>query len=195
MALPHGKRIWAGVSLLLSTAGLAAVVIASRSPQNIFSKAWSGVETNLANLGLVKPTQPNPLLGLPEDNSAKTLFTRLHVLYWDAEAQNIDIPQFNVKGVAFVKYDPAVNSTFIFSRLENMPLPEGKALRLWLAQNVSTYTRAGIAQFVSENGQPVAYSVFSGQGDLRSYQELLFSYDPPDPDIARPQLVVLSLRF
>lgn len=195
MALPHGKRIWAGMSLLLSTLGLVVVVVVAQSPQNIFSRAWSGFQADLANLGLVKPTQPNPLQGLPDDNSAKTLFTRLHFFYWDAEAQNIDIPQFNIRGVAFVKYDPAVDSTFIFSRLENMPPPEGKALRLWLAKNVSTYTRAGIAQFVSENGQPVAYSVFSGQGDLRSYQELLFSYDPPDPEITRPQLVVLSLRF
>lgn len=193
MALPHGKRIWAGMSLLLSTLGLAAVVMASRSPQNIFSRAWSGITTNIETLrlqlGLAPEASP-----LPTSAKSKDLYAKLTAAYPTAETAAIDLPALKVSGQAMMEYNRAIGQTMVWSRLDNLPRPAGKFVRLWL-RNEQGYTPAGISEFVAEGETAAAYSVFVREGNLEAeYQDLILSYDS-DINAVSPEAPVVTLKF
>lgn len=137
----------------------------------------------------------NPLFSVKErPDSAKTLFHRLSRTYWDAVTINVSSPEFDVRGVAQIKYDQGLNKTLIFAAIKNLPLVENKTARLWLAKNISEYLPAGVFEFAAEAGDPVGYSVFSDDGDLRNYEEILMSYDSTT-DIEKPESVVLREKI
>ena len=77
--------------------------------------------------------------------------------------------------MAFLKYDEKLKKTFVFTRIEN--LPYSKLIRLWLNKELGSYRAVGLVDFVSEQDKLVGYSVFVDDEDLRTYKDLLFSYD------------------
>lgn len=179
------------------------------------SKAWSGAKVNVANVRIatgLAPRQPGRLANLATDSNAARLFHQLTRTYWDAQVQNIVVSETltqvvstdqtiteantTVQGVAFLAYDPTQNSSFVFSRVEGLPTPYGSVLQLWLTRDGVSFTRVGVAEFVEEAGVPVAYSVFTAEGDLRGQTtaNLLFSYDI-SMGVESPELIVISLYF
>mgnify|MGYP001570109889 CR=1 FL=1 len=193
MILPERRKFWAGVSLLLSTLGLVAVVMASRNPQNIFSRAWSGITTNIETLrlqlGLVPEVSP-----LPEAAKSKDLYEKLTATYPTAEKAAIDLPALQISGQAWMEYNRAIKQTMVWSRIANLPRPAGKFVRLWL-KNGEAYTPVGIAEWVKEDEVAVAYSVFVRQGNLEAeYQDLVVSYDST-LESAGPEAPVVTLKF
>ncbi|MBI2010325.1 MAG: hypothetical protein HYS86_04095 [Candidatus Chisholmbacteria bacterium] len=204
--------------------GTAWVVRSTPQIGILAGRAWSGAQVNLANVRQaagVGPRQPGRLASLatqsPSTGSGRAretarLFHELTRIYWDAEVQNISaaetltqvvspdqrVSEANkvVQGVAFLAYDPELDSSFVFSRVEGLPTPYGSVLQLWLTRDAVTYTPVGVAGFVEEGGAPVAYSVFTAEGDLRgdSTLNLLFSYDI-SLGVESPELIVISLYF
>lgn len=194
MVLPRSKRVLAGMSLLLSMVGLVAVVMASRSPQNIFSKAWSGVTANVELLQSRLGLTPSPVASLPTQAKSKDVYDRLVKAYPRAEIQDVDLPAIDIRGRAYLHYAPLIDKTYVFSRIENLPLLEGKFVRLWLTDNQS-YLPVGISEFVQENNRAVAYSVFVKPGDVRAnYKELVLSYES-STQTAVPTTGFLNLKF
>jgi len=193
MMLPERRKFWAGVSLLLSTLGLVAVVMLAGQPQNIFSKAWSGVITNIANLRLQLGLAPE-VSPLPGAAKSKDLYEKLTATYPTAEKAAIDLPALQISGQALMEYNRAIKQTLVWSRIANLPRPAGKFVRLWL-KNGEAYTPAGIAEWVREGEVEVVYSVFVRQGNLEAeYQDLVVSYDSV-MDALSPEAPVVTLKF
>lgn len=175
-------------------------VVLAQNPQNLLSRAWSGVVVNverLRDLGQKRDVNPAGVASEDEPNSSRLLFHKLNRTYYDAEVQNILEPAVGVTGVAFLKYDEALNRTFVFARIENLPVLLDKVVQLWLVKNINeAYQKVGIAEFFQDvkGGGPVAYSVFTHEGDLRTYQELWVAYDT-GVDVPGPESVVIRLKF
>ena len=179
------------ISSLVLVIGLVVGLTLVNQKQNIFTKAWSGFTSNLD----IFKKQPviTEFQTVPKALETKRLFHSLLALYNDtSEIQNIDVPEFNIKGVAFLKYDEKLQKTFVFTRIEN--LPYSRLIRLWVSNKLSQYRAVGIVDFVSEQEQLVGYSVFVDDNDLRQYRDLVFSYDS-SPTVSFPSAVVLTLKF
>jgi hypothetical protein len=177
-------------SFLFLVAGLVVGVTLIKQKQNIFTKAWSGF---ISNLSLAPQSAVTKFETDPAAYETKKLFHNLLALYNDSsEIQNIDVPEFGLKGVAFLKYDENLKKTFVFTRIENLPF--AKLIRLWLSKDLGSYRAVGLVDFVSEQDKLVAYSVFVDDEDLRKYKELLFSYDQ-SLSVNFPTAVALTLKF
>ena len=186
--MPYKLRV---ISSFLLVAGLVTGVVLVKQKQDIFTKAWTGFTSNLE----IFRKQPaiTEFQADPKALETKKLFHNLLALYNDtSEIQNIDIPEFNIKGVAFLKYDDKLQKTFVFSRIENLPYE--KPHRLWGSRDLGDYRAVGLVDFVSEQDKLVGYSVFVDDRDLRQYKELLFSYDP-SLSVSYPTAVALTLKF
>ena len=193
MVLPERGNWLAGVSLLLSGVGLVAVVMLVGQQQNIFSRAWSGITANTANLRLQLRLAPETS-PLPTAARSKDLYDKLTQAYPTVEKAVIDLPALGIQGEAYLHHDSLIDKTFVFSRIENLPLVEGRIVGLWLTDG-QVYSPVGISEFVEEGGQTVAYSVFVKEGDLKSeFKEWVFSYDMPTQATA-PAASFLKLRF
>lgn len=188
--LPFILLAFLGVSLVVG------VVLVDRGGLgDIRSRAWSGVVVNVDNLR-AKPQDPNPVKGTQgkDTKDSRELFHSLTRTYYTAEVQNISDPSVGVAGVALLQYDQKLNKTFVFTRIENLPVPATGFVRLWLVNEAREYQKAGVAEFFTEQSKPVSYSVFTRDGDLRAFKQLLFSYD----DVLEgrePELVVISINF
>lgn len=192
--MPSKLRI---ISSLVLIVGLVVGLTLVNQKQDIFTKAWTGFTTNLENLKKQLSLTPQPVATEfqtdPNAYQTKKLFHNLLALYNDSsEIQNIDVPEFNLKGVAFLKYDEKLKKTFVFTRIEN--LPYAKLIRLWLNKELGSYRAVGLVDFVSEQDKLVGYSVFVDDEDLRKYKELLFSYDET-LTVSFPTAVALTLKF
>ena len=131
---------------------------------------------------------------LPEAAKSKDLYEKLTATYPMAEKAVIDLPALAISGQALMKYNRAIGQTLVWSRMENLPRPEGKFVRLWLKAG-DNYTPAGIAEWVKEGETAVAYSVFVRQGNLEAeYQDLVVSYDSV-MDALSPEAPVVTLKF
>lgn len=184
-------KFWKIGSVLVLVIGLSVGVVLVSQKQDIFTKAWTGFTSNLD----IFRKQPaiTEFQTDPKALETKKLFHNLLALYNDtSEIQNIDIPEFNIKGVAFLKYDEKLQKTFVFSRIEN--LPYSKLIRLWVSKDSGDYRAVGLVDFVNEQDKLVGYSVFVDDRDLRQYKELLFSYDP-SLTVSYPTAVALTLKF
>lgn len=162
------------------------------------SRAWSGITYNAQQLQLLtglKKKEPNPFTYEKDHpGSTKTLFHKLTRTYFDAEVQNINLPSLNISGVAFLKYDTDLKKSFVYTRIENLPLPVNQVVRLWMKSKTNEYTKVGIASYYLEFDRNVAYSVYVTDGDIRTNDSLLVSFDSYDA-IVEPQAVVLQLKF
>lgn len=189
--------------LLLAGIALSLVLLVGRmgdaSLADLRSRAWSGVTANIERLGALRRASRediNPVHDRSKEdvNSQRKLFHSLTRTYPTAQVQNIDDPAAGIAGVAFLAFDEQLGKTFVFARIENLPLPTDTFIRFWLVRNVAEYQKAGIAEVYREAGVPVTYVAFVRDGDLGSFEKLLVSYDT-DIAAAAPQLPVLSLAF
>lgn len=164
------------------------------------SRAWNGVTANTESIrarlgGLRVPGEVKSDPKTTNTTQLQRLFTSLTRTYYNAEVQNISIPDLAISGVAFLAYDSKLDATFIYSRIANMPEPLVGALRLWLEGKYGDYQPAGIAEFIREKDVSVSYSVYTQKGDLRDlYRALIFSYDSNSNE-ASPEAQALQLVF
>lgn len=180
--------------MLVLVTGLTVGVLLAQQKQNIFGKAWSGVTANIELLQNRLGLKPSPIASLPTQAKSKDLNERLVKAYPKAEVQDINFPAIEIRGKAYLYYDPLIEKTYVFTRVENLPLLEGKIVRLWLTDN-QNYLPVGIGEFVQENRKAVTYSVFVKPGDLRTnYKELVLSYES-STQTTLPTAAFLNLKF
>lgn len=171
----HRVRSFILLIILALALGVTVSVVSRGGLGDLRSRAWSGVFVNIEKYRRLlqgKGALP-PETRTEDTTSSRALFHALTKTYFDAEVQNIDDPVSGVKGVALLKYDAPLDQTVVFSRIERLPLLAGVVVQLWLSKDIGVYQKAGIAEFFTENGTPVAYSVFTRQGDLRTAQNPL----------------------
>ncbi len=187
--------------LLTAFAGLifasVNVTRVSETLGDLRSRAWSGASVNIQKyreLLLRTPAEPVTTVKEGAADSSRSLFHALSRTYFDAEVQNIADPVSGVKGVAFLAYDAPLDQTVIFARIEKLPLLARAVVQLWVSKDIGAYQKAGVAEFSVENDIPVAYSVFTRKGDLRTYKTLSVSYDT-SPTVSAPESIVLTLSF
>ncbi len=182
--------------ILLLGFGLVAGLILVRYSAEIRNLAFSGYQSNLNSLAGLK-VDPNPISSgenEPED-SARRLFNSLSRTYFDADVQNIDLPDAGIVGVVFAKYDTDINKTFIFSRIEGMPVVEGRLEQMWLVNQNLDYIPAGLGETYQEGDTRATYNVFVQDGDITtSYKQVIYSYDSSVESVS-PLSPVLSVDF
>ncbi len=158
------------------------------------SRAWSGITANVQLLQGRLGLTPSPVTVLPKEAKSQALFRKLTKTYPKAELQTIDFPALSIKGQAFLHYDPLIDRTYVFTRIENLPKLEKRIVRLWLTDG-QEYVPVGISEFVREESRSVAYSVFVKDGNTKSqFTQLEFSYDTSLRETA-PIATFLNLRF
>ncbi len=191
-------------ALVLAVGGLVTVNILVKQPQDLQQKAFTGASVNTAKiLAKVKdaPANTDKLLDLTNQKEITTLYEKLTNTYagkGDTEQQDINEPSARVKGIAYLKYDPIAVGTFVWLRIENLPVPNKKIVHVWVTKDGTTYVNVGTVAFVKEDGVIVAYSTFIHKDDLRTYKNLVFSYDTPQPTIilnSQPEDIVLTVNF
>lgn len=164
------------------------------------SRAWTGFNANIDNLKAQFGIKELPKKELsfsvdrPGFEKTKKLYMDLGKTYFDAEVQNIDVPEFGVRGAAFLKYDATIDKTFVFAGIEKLPLPNNQVIRLWVTKDYTEYIPAGVMDYLYEKDVFQGYSVFVRSGDLRKFKDLLISYDPVKK-VSQPERVVLTLHF
>ena len=192
------------VALVLAVGGLITVNTLVKQPQDLQQKAFTGASVNAEKiLAKVKdaPGNPDKLLDLTNQKEITSLYQRLTDKYagkGDTEQQDILEASARVKGTAYLKYDPIAVGTFVWLRIENLPLPNKKIVHVWVTKDGATYVNVGTAAFVKENGVIVAYNTFIHRDDLRTYNNLVFSYDTPQPTVivnSQPEDIVLTVNF
>lgn len=200
-----GVKVTIGAAaLVLAVGGLVTVNILVKQPQDLQQKAFTGASVNAQKiLAKVKdaPANPDKLLDLTNQKDITTVYKQLTDKYagkGDTEQQDINEPSTRVKGVAYLKYEPVAVGTFVWLRIENLPLPNKKLVHVWVSQDGATYVNVGTAAFVKENGSIVAYNTFIYRDDLRTYKNLVFSYDTPQQTVivnSQPEDIVLTVNF
>ncbi len=182
-----------GVVLFL--VGVVGITSNRKTIFDVGSRAWTGLGINLENFRDQFNRAPTRKAGSNEGFlETKKLFDSLSKTYFDAEVQNINIPEFGVRGAAFLKYDVDLDKTFIFTSVENFPIPQNQVIRLWLTRDGQVFLPVGILDYSFGEKGLIGYSVFVRPGDIRNYKELVFSYDPVEK-INKPARVVLSVLF
>lgn len=189
--MPNKFRV---VSSLLLVVGLVVGVVLVNQKQNIFTKAWSGITTNIDVLQKLLLGPQTAVTSLPMEIPSKKLFYDLLSTYPDSEIATISAQSLGVSGQAYLKYVPEVNKTFVFSKIEGLPAPKTKVLRLWISPDNINYKPVGTPEFVNENQKNVGYSVFVEDGDLHLQKNLVFSYDT-NTKVTTPELIVFDLKF
>lgn len=182
------------LSSLLLLAGLAVGVVLVSQKQDIFTKAWSGITANSEILQKLFLGPQSAVTSLPLEVASKKLFYELLNTYPDAEIATLSAQALGVNGLAYLKFVPEVNKTFVFSRLEGLPTPRTKILRLWISADNIAYKPVGTPEFVGENQKNVGYSVFVQDGDLHLQKNLVFSYDS-NTKAESPELIIFDLKF
>lgn len=180
------------VGLLVLVGGVVAAVIAAQTNLDLRQWAWGGVSINEAALnGKVASIESAASLA-GENKEAVKLFVELTKTYYDAEVVNIDIPAFQMQGVVFKKYDADLDKTFIFGRLQNLPLIQAIP-RMWISSG-EVFIPSSIGQLTLENNVPVGYFLATLEGEDDVYQTLHFSYDEK-LDQKAPSATFLSIDF
>ena len=199
-----GVKVAIGVAaLVLAVGGLVTVNILVKQPQDLQQKAFTGASVNAEKiLAKVKDAPANPEnFDLTNQKDITTVYKQLTDEYagkGDTEQQDINEPSARVKGMAYLKYDPVAVGTFVWLRIENLPLPNKKIVHVWVSQDGATYVNVGTVAFEKENGVIVAYNTFIYREDLRTYKNLVFSYDIPQPTVivnSQPEDIVLTVSF
>lgn len=162
--------------ILVSIMGLGGALFLVQTSQDLRSRAFSSYTINTASKALID--DPSPLASIPlNPGSAQYLFHELGRTYPTATTQNINDPGSQIRGVASLYYDEAINKSFAFIRLENVPYFELTPINLWFS-NSNRYSRASIGEFNIEDNKPVAYFVYVADGDLKTkFDQATVSYE------------------
>mgnify|MGYP001613384574 CR=1 FL=1 len=181
-------------SVLVLVFGLATGVGLVQQKQNIFGKAWSGIVTNTDKLQQLFLGPQSAVTNLPTEVASKKLFYDLLATYPNSEVATLSAQALGVSGNAYLIYVPEVQKTFVFSKIEGLPSPKTKVIRLWISSDNINYKPVGTPEFVNENQTNVGYSVFVEPGDLHLQKNLVFSYDT-NTQVKSPELIVFDLKF
>lgn len=175
------KAMLAGsiLAVVLLVGGIFAATKLTKKPTNPPSKAWTGATSNPEAVKEISDSQPAvPNLPSQTESASSKAYRMLVLTYPFAEVQNINIPSLNITGNAFLFYDASTNKTYVFARLENLPVLPSRIVRLWLSNIGKDYIPVGVGEFTKEKEKPVLYSVFVKTGNLKkTYKELVISYD------------------
>jgi len=195
------KAMLAGsiLALVLLVGGVFTATQLTKKPTNSPTKAWNGYGANYNVLQKYKnlprtsesrflQNQSAPVVDHYNKlvDSSNNLLTR-EVQYF----HETDIP---LNGVAFLTYVPHIGRTFVFSKIDGMPLPLNNIARLWITKDGSSYRPVGVVEYVKENNQITAYSIFSSEDDLRTYKDLVISYDS-SMDVKVPGEIAITVKF
>jgi hypothetical protein len=180
------------LGVLLLIGGVVAAVIAAQTNLDLRQWAWGGTRTNVEAIKGQVITLESAAQFAGENKEAAKLFVDLSKTYYNADVINIDIPEFKIVGVVFKQYDVDLDKTFIFGRLENLPLIQAIP-RMWISSG-DVYFPAGLGQLTTENGVAVGYFLAVIEGDDSPYETLHFSYDEK-LDQTAPSASFLSIDF
>lgn len=180
------------IGLVILIVGGIAALIAVQTNFDLRQWAWGGVTTNNSALQGQPMSLESATALATQNKEAAQLFVNLTKTYYDADVVNIDMPEFKVKGVVFKKYDPSIDRTIVFGRLENLPLIQAVP-QMWLSAG-DVFVPSGVGQLTLEADVPVGYFMTSLEGDDSVYETLHFSYDK-DVDVKRPTAIFLSVDF
>jgi hypothetical protein len=93
-----------------------------------------------------------------------------------AKIWNVSVADKQIQGTIHLKYDAAINQTFVLARLTGLAVPKGKELvRVWVLKQ-GEYIPLGATDFEPEGEWRVAYSVFAKDGDWRDSDKIIVSY-------------------
>lgn len=190
------------LSTMLVIVAIAGLVVGSILVQKqiIDPKAFTGANVNAQRvLEKIKEAPSDVTVVLDKTNEAKVknVFDQLSNKYigqGDTETQQIDEASVRVKGTAYLKYEPIIQRTFVWARVENLPAPNNKVVHLWITKDGTGYSNVGTVVFVQENSILFAYSVFTHPDDLRGYKQVVWSYDSP-ANKTQPEDIVLTVDF
>ena len=194
------EGFWIVVALL----GILAGVILTGQIQNIRNKAFTGYSTSTQNfsspLTYANPSDIPQNDSLISDKSSQGLFYTYAKRYQNArpEIQKVSISSIGMTGSVFYFYIPNIDTTYLFSRFENLPPLPNKILHVWLASSFEReYFHVATTEFVVENKIPVAYDVFVGKGNLKTEgTSLIWSYDNvSDTTSQTPEGKILTVNF
>lgn len=180
------------IGLVVLIIGAVAAMLALQTNLDLRQWAWGGVKVNEGALAGQQMNLSSAASLAGQNQEAAKLFVSLTETYYDADAVNIDIPAFQIKGVVFKKYDADLDQTFVFGRLENLPLIQAIP-RMWLSSG-DVYVPAGIGQLTLENDVPVGYFLTVLEGESIAYETLHFSYDKA-VNQKTPSATFLSVDF
>lgn len=186
-------RIYGAIGLLsVLLLGLVAAVMSAQTNFDLRNFAWGGV---ISNLGIL-PQRSVDLrsLGKVEDSLLKQSFDDLSQTYWQADVVNFSFEEFQVSGVAFKHYDSELDKSFIFARIENIPIIPELIPKVWLERQTGEFIDAGVGEIVAENDSAVAYYAVSLEGSMDEYKILHFSYDSSLKGLG-PESTFISVAF
>lgn len=113
----------------------------------------------------------------------------------NAKIWNVSVADKQIQGTIHLKYDEAVNQTFVLARLTGLVLPKDKELvRVWIVRK-GEYIPLGGTDFEVEGGWRVGYSVFAKDGDLRDSDEMVVGYTTWEGKKPEAGKIILSLDF
>src|SRR5258708_6458961 len=118
-----------GFLIIIAGLGILAGVILTKQIQNIKEKAFSGYSSNIGTpqnvsspLTFAEPTDVPQNDSLISDSSSQGLFYKFAKRYQNTkpEIQKISIPDINMNGAVFYVYSTSNDTTYVFSRFENL---------------------------------------------------------------------------
>lgn len=187
-------KIYSAIGILsVLLLGLVAAVMSVQTNLDLRQFAWGGVLSNLGQLTGQRAVDLRTLTRV-ENSVLKPSFDELTQTYWQADVVNFSFPEFEVSGVAFQHYDAELDKTFIFARIENIPVIPELVPKMWLERRSGEFLDAGVGEIVDEDGRAVAYYAVSLEGNTDDYRTLHFSYDPEIKGLG-PASTFISIAF
>ena len=108
---------------------------------------------------------------------------------------NVSVPDKQIQGAVRLKYDAAINQTFVLARLVGLVLPKDKELvRVWVLRK-GAYIPLGGTDFEPEGEWRVGYSVFAKDGDLRDSDKIIISYALSEDKQPKSDKIIVELDF
>ncbi len=180
------------LALVVLVGGMVAALIASQTNLDLRQWAWGGMNVNTSGLNGEKSDLSQMSLTSGEDSETVRLFKELTKTYYQADVMNVSIPEFEIQGVVLKQYDPELDKTFVFSRMENLPLIQAVP-RMWITMGDVDFP-ASVGEVVLESDKPVTYYLAIIEGDDGPYDTLHFSYDE-SIEVKEPNAPFLSIDF
>lgn len=113
----------------------------------------------------------------------------------NAKIWNVSVANKQIQGTIHLKYDKAINQTFVLARLVGLVLPKDKELvRVWVLRR-GEYIPLGGTDFEPEGEWRVGYSVFAKDGDLRDSEKIIVSYALAEDRAPKASKIIVDLDF
>lgn len=195
------RKIASFLGIFLLVGGLAAGIFLVQRSQELRKKAFTGYEfggqVKKDVLHLASPQEMVVNDSLADTNSIVGLFYTYSRALKDfqPEIQYINEPDLQLAGKMFLKYDDILNKSFVFGRIENLPLSGGKFIHLWRKAQDGSFQSLGLGEVKYENNIPVTYLAYLSENDIRvGGKSLVVAYDSR-LDITQPEGSIIEINF